>query len=79
MKNADLPINPTVVKHEVIKGYTLGAPDYRTIEETLTGLTKREHFAAIAMQGLLINGVNNANTAINAVKCADELLKQLEK
>jgi len=46
------------------------------------GLTKREYFAALAMQGLLTNGhcdllfpEQNAKRAINH---ADELLKQLE-
>lgn len=54
------------------------------------GLTKREYFAAMAMQGLLAcpNDRNNSNkewgtshflTAKNAVSIADELLKQLEK
>jgi len=47
------------------------------------GLTKREYFAALAMQGLLGNPYNNSNTiaflAELAIKSSDELLKQLEK
>ena len=79
MKNADMPIRPTVIEHEVPNGHSLGRPEYRTVKETLTGLTKREYFAGLAMQGLLINGINNVSTASNAVKCADELLKELLK
>lgn len=56
------------------------------------GLTKREYFAAMAMQGLVnregwAERFNNETTdgslmetlAIASVKMADELLKQLEK
>ncbi|MFT5518613.1 MAG: hypothetical protein ACI9RI_000879 [Oceanospirillaceae bacterium] len=42
------------------------------------GLTKREHFAGVAMQGLLAH----YGTAVHetyAVLCADALLKNLEK
>ena len=47
------------------------------------GLTKREHFAAIAMQGLLVNmGRNEFNDCVvvadEAVNAADALLKALE-
>jgi|19_taG_2_1085344.scaffolds.fasta_scaffold00098_34 hypothetical protein len=45
-----------------------------------TGLTKREHFAAMALQGL----ATNANMPIDitvklAIRMADDLLKELEK
>jgi len=50
-----------------------------------TLLTKREYFAAMAMQGILANLANletigwNYNTvSINAVEQADSLLKELE-
>jgi hypothetical protein len=46
------------------------------------GLTKREHFAAMAMQGLLAtgNGSNRpANTSSIALTHADALLKALEQ
>ena len=47
---------------------------------TYTGLTKREAFAMAAMQGLLAEAQTMDNLiAINAVKMADDLLKQLEK
>ena len=46
------------------------------------GLTKREHFAGLAMQGLLANPDytdEKLRVTIYAVELADELLKQLEK
>ena len=55
---------------------------------THLGLTKREYFAGLAMQGLLasrdwqiepINDDTAIVTSVIAVEFADELLKQLEK
>jgi hypothetical protein len=53
------------------------------------GLTKREYFAAMAMQGICASGlekylVNDGYVCANpltedAIRIADELLKQLEK
>lgn len=43
------------------------------------GLTKREYFAAIALQGLLASGFNSEMTVKDAVKRADQLLQELEK
>jgi len=46
------------------------------------GLTKREYFAGLAMQGLLANPNKTSNPiqiSLDAVMYADELLKQLEK
>lgn len=45
------------------------------------GLTKREYFAAMAMQGLLAqNGYDRFDSlAIDAVRQADVLLEELEK
>ena len=46
------------------------------------GLTKREHFAAMAMQGFLSDGVYNDDPAFlakEAVSHADALLEELEK
>lgn len=49
----------------------------------LPGLTKREYFAAMAMQGLIASDVDGAmshgNCAKIAVLQADALLKELEK
>ena len=45
-----------------------------------TGLTKREMFAAMAMQGILASDDRlSGNVARWAVEYADELLKELEK
>lgn len=53
-----------------------------------SGLTKREYFAGLAMQGLIaskdwqiepINDNTAIVTSVIAVEFADELLKQLEK
>lgn len=49
------------------------------------GLTKREYFAALAMQGFLANNLVELNKpsvdcAVDlSIKAADELLKQLEE
>ena len=47
------------------------------------GLTKREYFAALAMQGICMNiqnwSRNRDEAAEAAVKMADALLKELEK
>lgn len=64
-------------------------PDYDgnwNKEHHMGGLTKREYFAGLAMQGLLM-GTHGKDDAIlkdfiecvatDAIKCADELLKQL--
>lgn len=43
------------------------------------GLTKREYFAALAMQGLLSNPVVMGNLAEMAVEHADALINELNK
>ena len=67
MKNGEQPINPV---HEDCKVY-LG-----------NGLTKREYFAGLAMQGLLANSYfseeDEEEIAALSIAQADELLKQLE-
>lgn len=74
MKNADLPAMP--ISNE------LGDLNSLCVSESI-GLTKREYFAAMAMQGLLAEGIAGSHKHLNqlvsnAVKCADELLKKLE-
>lgn len=74
MKNADKPITPI---------YNADGDLYFSEGELITGLTKREYFAGLAMQGLVIGGqihysrVNQLTS--EAKKLADELLKQLEE
>lgn len=49
--------------------------------EEPVGLTKREIFSAMAMQGLLVNAnphTDFSNVAVNAVLCADYLLEALQ-
>lgn len=46
----------------------------------MDGLTKREIFAAIAMQGILANAFrSNEPVEVEAVKQADKLIAELEK
>jgi hypothetical protein len=44
-----------------------------------TGLTKREYFAAMALQGLLGNNNNYVYSVISAVEFADDLINELNK
>ena len=71
MKNADMPAMPVVEFDD-----SVGSKD---------GLTKREHFAAMAMQGLLSNlaairreGFRDAEIEQFALMRADALLAALE-
>lgn len=81
MKNADKPINPSFISLTEDKKPFLASPtaaDNGLYYETSLGLTKREYFAGLAMQGL-INSVNSPSfIAEKAVKLADELLQKLE-
>jgi hypothetical protein len=43
------------------------------------GLTKREYFAAMALQGLLANNNNYKYSVISAVEFADDLIEELSK
>jgi len=53
------------------------------IQGELIGLTKREHFAGLAMQGILASDIKKEMSLKNiyewSVKNADALLKELEK
>ena len=75
MKNADKPINPVLTQSPSLQN------------DTSLGLTKREYFSVLAMQGLLAlpdkGTYSSFDEAIEricevSVKFADELLKQLE-
>lgn len=68
-KNTDFPAFPT------LKSEPFTDPN---------GLTKREYFAALAMQGLLASScnieiINEKILAEKAVMCADETLELLKK
>lgn len=73
LKNGDKPINPT-------PGY-----DDETGEDKgrWFGLTKREYFAGLAMQGICAGPINSQTIGAEliskaAIAIADELLKQLD-
>ena len=67
MNNGDMPASPMI-----IEGL-----------DSCSGLTKREYFAGLAMQGMLSSSDYATSTwntvAIEAVEVADALLKELEK
>jgi hypothetical protein len=74
MDNKDVPINPCRIDN-------MGVGELQYI-----GLTKREYFAAMALQGLLANPNPNilpfskGQRITNiAVCCSDDLIKDLEK
>ena len=68
-----------VVEHNRVGSDTL------VLECTEAGLTKREYFAAKAMQGFISNSTfyqgysSHADTALQAVSMADALLNELSK
>ncbi len=55
-------------------------PAFPTNPDFTNGLTKREYFAAMALQGLLTRTeYNPGGTLIDAVILADKLIEQLNK
>lgn len=88
MNNADKPINPQNYNQCGDDEFEPLVDGKRTnYEKKMPGLTKREYFAGLAMQGFLAN--NQSTESFNfqgepkciieyAIQCADELLKQLE-
>jgi len=78
MNNADMPAMPSEFKYH-------NPQAKRDYHEMNSGLTKREHFAAMAMQGMLNNAGRNGYEFTNqeiiaddAVNMANALLKALE-
>ena len=71
MTNSEQPITPTLRYNQ-----SSGQPDGH-----LLGLTKREYFAGLAMQGMLANKDASeftcSETAEVSIRYADELLNQL--
>lgn len=74
MNNSNQPINPITI-------YKADGDEVKT--ENSTGLTKREYFAIMILQGNEANiGANKwskEKRAATAIELADELLKQLEE
>lgn len=80
MKNADKPIYPVIKTEEVANTVYISSGG---------GLTKREYFAAMAMQGEIASQCaegfygndeeSMTSVASKAIKAADALLKALDK
>ena len=78
MKNSDMPIAPLVNDN----GHPLHASHIAWDNKPLAlGLTKREHFAGLAMQGFIAAGVMGMPSASEiaelSIKYAEEVLRQL--
>jgi len=69
MENGDKPAIPCTIEQD-----SMGR---NAIQVVMSGLSKREYFAAMAMQGLLANG--NPWTFKECVDMADEVLNVLEE
>ena len=79
MKNGNMPITPIFDDQGAVRSLI----DEQGFSEHATGLTKREYFAGLAMQGLItLKGSDCSDTDITAVQCvrmADALLAELSK
>ena len=79
MKNGDMPASPIFNA----TGYASNPCAEAIYEGSTAGLTKREHFAAMAMQGYCahkqIGGEHHDSIAEYSVQTADALLDALEK
>lgn len=88
MKNADQPINPCLMQQVGDDSFRANKPnDPKEWNIPMAGLTKREYFAGLAMQGLCSTSVKGTfetiedmynSVATHSVKIADALLTQLE-
>lgn len=83
MKNGDKPINPsTSIKINDTEFFEYNLPNK---ERQYSGLTKREHYAGLALQGFCSNQEFMSNLgkteliARSCIEIAEELLKQLEE
>lgn len=87
MKNSDKPIHPIKYSDGTLMKDSNDAEHFLKYSGALTGLSKREYFAGLAMQGLIAgrwacpDNVSNDPETISkfAVIHADDLLKQLEE
>lgn len=76
IKNGDLPASPVCYDARMMGAYSKGEA---------MGLSKREYFAAMAMQGMLNGMMCNADSrhleliSEKSVKAADALLTELER
>ena len=76
MNNSDMPAMPVGL-------VVTESGDMYGCEASELGLTKREHFAGLAMQGFIASGYYKMNMAVGisarAVRAADALLAELDK
>ncbi len=88
MNNADMPAMPAKIKRESTNHSYIGNERQPNKIEIIdcSGLTKREHFAAMAMLGILSNpnvidtdDDNSDWVSKRAIKQADDLLNGLAK
>lgn len=80
MKKGDEPAFP--IQIDQMKGGPIPIDADQSDEPDLDGLTKREYFAAKAMQGLITTWnqpIYSQRVVEESVLYADELLKELEK
>lgn len=78
MRNSNQPAIPCD-EYDLQAGHWEGRYE---VQKQFRGLTKRELFAAMAMQGLLAcpeEGLDADYMARNAVTCADAMLAELER
>jgi hypothetical protein len=76
IKNGDLPAMPITVTD----AYCNFVNKVGDAAKNASGLTKREQFAAMAMQGLMTrDGINSERLARIAITAADALLAELER
>ena len=83
MKNADKPISPGFSITAESGNEILATPEAANrgmVHHANIGLTKREYFAGLTIQGLLAanNGLTNLFLVKKAITIADELLNELE-
>ena len=79
MSNSDMPAMPSNPINTITNS-TSGEQLYYTHDWAEQGLTKREHFAGLALQGYCNNGGYGRfeDMAIDCLKAADALLTALE-
>lgn len=73
MNNAEQPAFP-----DPLRGGEPSIVNQNPDKEPL-GLTKREYFAGLALQGIITNGSRYNDFAKTAVELADKLLAELDK
>jgi hypothetical protein len=83
MNNSDMPINPIKGCDDKFFNFDVDMDKGYFDQGSITiGLTKREHFAGLAMQGVLSHSFGrgtNEELAVLVVSMADALLKELAK